>query len=84
MQAHTPYPIGYENATLTAISRSPHPAPDPLRLSQVLDQTLDTLILLHVAGAVLSERLDAAGVPPLADLEQERRRREASRFVVAS
>jgi hypothetical protein len=69
---------GSDNAT------RPHPAPNPLRLAQVLDQTLDTLIVLHVAGAVPSERLDAAGVPSLADLEQERQRRDASRFESAS
>jgi hypothetical protein len=57
---------------------NPHPTPDPVRLTRVLDQTLFTLIAVRRAGNVPEVRLQLAGVPPLVILESERRRREAA------
>ena len=63
---------------------NPHPVPDCAKLTRVDDRILSDLIALRRAGAGQRERLDAAGIPALIVLEQERQRREASRREVAS
>jgi hypothetical protein len=83
MHAHVPYPIQRENATPPALTRAPYPTLDPHRLAQVRDQTLHSLIVLHRAGDVARDRLDAAGIPPLNALEAECQRR-GTRWAVAS
>ena len=84
MSAGTEYQMTQPSGCVSAISLHPHPAPDPLRLTQVRDQTLLDLIALRHAGVVPGERLAAAGIPALTDLEQERQRRERDRLQASS
>ena len=60
---------------------NPHPVPSRTRLSQVDDRILRDLITLHRTMLVPLPRPHLAGIPPLAELEGERRRR-ASRVEV--
>jgi len=62
---------------------NPHPALAPDRLARIHDETLARLIVMHVAGDVPRERLEAAGIPALIVLEQERQRRLASQQVAS-
>jgi hypothetical protein len=62
---------------------NPHPVPNRTRLSQVDDRILRDLILMHRAELAPGARLQLAGIPPLALLESELRRREASRAVAS-
>ena len=63
---------------------NPHPVPDPSRLARIHDETLARLIVIHVAELTPEPRRQLAGIPTLATLEAEQRRREASRFQVGS
>jgi hypothetical protein len=56
-----------------------HPAPDRVRLTRILDEILTRTLSLRRAGDAAVARLRLAGVPPLAVLESERRRRLAAR-----
>lgn len=62
---------------------NPHPEPCPCRLARVTDVTLRRMIALR-RSEIPSDQLAAAGVPPLATLAAELRRRETAPMAIAS
>jgi hypothetical protein len=67
---HDPVRIAPESAG------NPHPTPDEHRLAQASERTLRDVIRLHRGRQVPSERLAAAGVPPLRAVLLELGRRQ--------
>ena len=63
---------------------TPHPVLTERRLAHVHDNTLRRMIELCHTATIPGDRLRLAGVPPLARLEAERRRRERAQEASAS
>jgi hypothetical protein len=63
---------------------TPHPIPDQHRLAKATDATINRVIQLIRDDLAPPSRLKLAGVPPLSQLEAERRRRVRLREAGAS
>ena len=68
----------YHGPARIAPAVNPHPTPGVHRLTQVSERTLRDVIRLHRGRKVPSERLVAAGVPPLRAVLLELGRRQSA------
>lgn len=62
----------------------PHAAPDGEHLARIHDRVLDDLITLRHSGTVPASKLHCAGIPAVAVLEAEYRRRQSAAVEGAS